>query len=224
MSDDRIKRSEWANRLAFIDGVLDLTEEKKEELPVSAALKEIKKSAPKRRRTRRRRTRRPPRITWFTDPTPPEEFVGSVASKARQKVDARIQEFAADLLKKEAVSVAVMLYREAKKSLEIFSDEDMRNEDVPELAFEITEMFRSCLHFYEVGDRLQDALEIRGVLAIWYANVILPLTEETEARINLATEIENLALQVISSLQDNELEMRGKMEDLLKRPEIADLL
>lgn len=224
MSDKRIKQNEWANRLAFIDGVLDITEEDKEELPVSEALKEIKKGVQKRRRPRRKQARRRPPIVWYTDTTSPTELAGSVAEKAKQKVSTRIQEFAAELLKKEAVSVAIMLYREAKKGLEAFSDEDLRNEGDPELAFEIIELFRNCLRFYEIGGRMQDALEVRSVLAILYANVVFPLTEEIEARVKLAEEIETLALQVIGSLEEHEIEIRDRMENLLKRPEIADLL
>lgn len=221
MSDDRLKQSEWANRLAFIDGVIGPGDEP-EDLPVAAALEEVKTAVGKRRkrRTPRRRRYRP---SVYDFPPPPSEFVGSLADSAKEKVAKRIQEFAAELLRKEAVSVAVMLYREAKKQIEVFTEEE-DTDKLSDLAFEITEMFRACLRFYEIGERAQDALEIRGVLAIWYANVILPFTENLEGKINLAKEIETLAWQVINSLQDNEVDMRQRMEELLERPEIADLL
>jgi hypothetical protein len=227
MSSDKIKQNEWENRLAFIDGMLDLGEEK-QELPVAEALQQMrpkKRSRPRKRRTNPRWRRL---SSYMEPPTDQSEFGGSIADRAKAKVAARVQDFAAELLRKEAVSLAVMLYREAKQSIDTFfgdMDDSEGNVEVNvEDAFEISEMFITALRFFEMGNRTQDAIEIRGVLAIWYSNVILPMTDSLEGKITVANEIADLANQVINASEDGELELPERMRKLLKRPEIANLL
>jgi hypothetical protein len=229
MSDDGTRSSEWANRLLLIDGVITPTEESDDpNLPVSTALDEVQAPntrgrLPRKRRAATKRGRRPKKrrarqIQWTQNAfDEDEEEPGSIASKAKNKVRKRLQDFATELMRKEAVSIGSMMYREAQQGIQEVQGEDPNAEGYLVRIFEITELLKTSITFFRIGKRDRDVIGTQSLLVIWYEGVILPNTKTREARTPLITKIIDLASSVLDSLGDGDFQIKQSMEEVIDR-------